>query len=170
MPIEVRPLTPTDAEALLDIRQRSLREEPLAFLSSPEDDLISSVEAARQSLDRAPEAVIFGAFAPELVGILGLFRAGHAKAAHKCFLWGMYLRPDACGQGTARRLLDAVIDHARGLDGVTMVGLSVSETAEPARRLYERAGFEVWGLEPQAMQVAGQYTREYHMGLSLTDG
>ena len=82
----------------------------------------------------------------------------------------MYLRPDARGQGTARRLLDAVIDHARGLDGVTMLGLTVSETAAPARRLYESAGFDIWGLEPQAMRIAGQTTREYHMGLSLPDG
>ena len=170
MPIEIRRLIPSDAEALLAIRQRSLREEPFAFLSSPEDDILSSVEATCQSLARAPDAVIFGAFVPELVGMVGLYRARQAKAAHKCFVWGMYLRPDARGQGTARRLLDAVIDHARSLDGVTMVGLTVSETAAPARRLYESAGFDIWGLEPQAIRIDGQTTREYHMGLSLPDG
>lgn len=164
----IRCLTPDDAEALLALRQRSLREAPWAFLSSPEDDVLSDLEAARDSLDRAPEAVTFGAFAPDLVGLLGLFRARQAKAAHRCALWGLYVDPAHRGLGCAGDLLRAAIDHARGLEGITAVGLSVSETAAAARGLYERAGFEAWGLEPQAMIVAGQSLREYHMILPLT--
>ncbi len=168
MPVEIRELAKGDAEDLLSLRRRALREEPFGFLSSPEDDVLSSLAAVRRSLGKAPDSITFGAAAPELVGMLGIYRAGHSKAAHKSHLWGMYVRPDFRRQGIGRRLLEAAIEHAHGLGGVTVVGLSVSETANAAKRLYESGGFRAWGTEPDALRVDGCSAREYHMALSLT--
>ena len=44
----------------------------------------------------------------------------------------------------------------------------VIETAADAKSLYERAGFHVWGTEPEALCYNGQRWREFHMVLPLT--
>jgi RimJ/RimL family protein N-acetyltransferase len=47
------------------------------------------------------------------------------------------------------------------------VHLSVSDATPAARRLYERAGFEVWGSEPDALRYEGESHLEHHMLLRL---
>jgi RimJ/RimL family protein N-acetyltransferase len=83
----------------------------------------------------------------------------------RAHLWGMYVAPDHRGRGLGLALLRATLDHARSLPGVTRVHLSVSSAAPRARRLYERAGFELWGTEPDALRDDGESVTDYHMAL-----
>ncbi|HIC79978.1 MAG TPA: GNAT family N-acetyltransferase [Kiloniellaceae bacterium] len=166
-PSDIRILTVADAAALLALRREALEQAPLAFLSSPEDDIASSVEAVAALLRGETGSAVFGAFTPYLAGMAGLYRERHAKAAHKAHLWGFYVRPAARRQGFGGRLLDVALEHARGLEGVTSVRLSVSAAAPKARVLYERAGFRVWGREPDALRHDGQTVAEDHMALDL---
>jgi ribosomal protein S18 acetylase RimI-like enzyme len=168
MPTEIRTLSAGDAEALFELRRQALVDAPMAFLASPEDDLAASVTSVRDLLGGGTGSLVFGACEPRLVGMVGLYRESHVKAAHKVHLWGMYVRPEARQQGLGHRLLDAALDRARKLDGVRSVHLSVSETAADAKRLYERAGFHLWGTEPDALCYDGRYLREFHMVLPLT--
>jgi RimJ/RimL family protein N-acetyltransferase len=161
----IRPLTEADAEALAGLRRVSLLDIPLAFASSPEDDFAASIDLVRAHLRRAPDQFVAGAFDPGLVGMAGLYRDRHAKASHKAHLWGMYVAPDHRGRGLGLALLRATLDHARSLPGVTRVHLSVSSAAPRARRLYERAGFELWGTEPDALRDDGESVTDYHMAL-----
>ena len=168
MSLPISLLQPEDAAALLALRRESLREEPLAFLASPEDDLASSEDAVRAMLARAPQAVVFGARAPELVGFVGLHCGSARKAAHKANLWGLYVTPAWRGRGLGMRLVQAAVAHARTLPGVSAVRLGVSESAPGARRLYERCGFVPWGTEPDAIRHDGRSLAECHMQLQLT--
>ena len=170
MALEIRILNPGDAGELFRLRRSALLDSPLAFLASPEDDLASSEAAVRELLDPQRKSVVLGAYNPELIGMLGLHRASQKKAAHKVNLWGMFVLPTCRGQGVAERLLDAAIRHARTLDGVRSVHLSVSESAVAARRLYEKTGFETWGVEPDAIRFEGRSDSERHMRLSLGGG
>ena len=166
-PSDIRILTEADAEPLFALRREALQQAPLAFLSSPEDDIASSVAAVAALLRAETGSAVFGAFAPALAGMAGLYRERHAKAGHKVHLWGFYVRSSARRQGLGRRLLDAALDHACGLEGVTSVRLSVSAAAPEARILYERAGFRVWGREPAALCYYGEMVAEDHMALDL---
>jgi RimJ/RimL family protein N-acetyltransferase len=163
----IRALCDHDAELYVALRQEALLHAPLAFAASATDDIASSAEAVREQLRRAPEAVIFGAFRPGLIGAVGIFRDRHLKAAHKVHLWGMYVAPRHRRQGVGAELLQAAVRHARALPGVTWVHLSVSSAAPAAQRLYERAGFRVWGSEPEALRYDGQAVIEHHMALHL---
>lgn len=167
MSIVIRQLTPSDAAALVALRRRALLDTPLAFLASPEDDLARSEDAVREQLQRGPDSVVFGAFDDDLVGMLGLFREPHVKAAHKAYAWGMFVAPERRRRGIGARLLAAVIEHARTLGGVEWVQLSVSESTPDARRVYERAGFEIWGVEPDALRHEGRSAGECHLTLRL---
>ena len=164
----IRALTETDLEAYVALRREALRDTPLAFAASPEDDFASSVEGLRAQIRKAPDWMLFGAFEERLAGSVGLIRDRHLKAAHKMGLWGMYVTPSARGRGIGRELLDAAIAHARSVAGVECIALGVTEAAGAARNLYERAGFEVWGTEPDALREGGRSVNEARMILRLT--
>lgn len=160
-------MNPSDAEKVFALRRRAVSEEPLAFLASPEDDAASSIDVVQRMLGNSPDTVVFGAVADELVGMLGFYREGRAKIAHKVQLWGMYVTPEYRGDDVGSRLLQTALSHARQLGGVATVNLTVAETAAAARRIYEKEGFTVWGLEPDAMRHNSDIVAEYHLQLVL---
>ncbi len=163
----IRELKRHDADAFFELRRESLLEDPLAFPSSPETDIASSREAAGELLTRAPECIVLGAFDDSLVGMVGLLRDRHRKCRHKTMVWGMYVSPSHRDRGVGAQLLDAALQRARAMPGVEWVHLTVSSAAPGARRLYERAGFELWGTEPEAIRHEGESVVDYYMALRL---
>jgi GNAT superfamily N-acetyltransferase len=167
MSLQVRILTPADAAALVAIRQAALLDSPGAFLASPEDDFASAESAVRELLERKPDSVVFGAFTPDLSGMLGFYRDASRKAAHKGHLWGMFVLPAQRRHALAARLLQAAIEYARGLPGVASLHLCVSAAVPGARGLYEKAGFRSWGIEPDAIRIGESSYSDHHMILTL---
>ena len=163
----IRLLTPDDAEEYAALRRESLLDSPLAFTASPEDDRASSVDDVREMLSRGSDSVILGALGEQLVGIVGMYRERHLKRAHKMYIWGMYVAPPHRGSGLALQLIEAAVAQARTVPGIACIDLSVNSTAPGAQRVYERAGFRVWGSEPDALRYDGQITVEHHMSLQL---
>jgi len=163
----VRLLTPEDAAQYVDLRARMLADAPLAFGASPGHDLMSSIEAVREQIARGDDSAIYGAFAPGLVAAIGVYREDRPKTRHRMHVWGAYVTPPYRGRDLGRRLLEAAVAHARGIPGVTVLHISVTDAAPAARHLYERAGFEVWGSEPDALRHEGRTVTEHHMLLHL---
>lgn len=169
--IEIRRLARDDGPAFHDLRQRALRDHPEAFLSAPDEDLVQSGEQAAERLagpQGAPDNGIVGAFLDgRLVGTVGFVRETRAKTRHKAFIWGVYVAPEARGQGLGRRMLDAAIAALRAVPGIEQVHLSVSTATQAARKLYASAGFIGWGMEPRAMAIGDRRIDEEHMVLML---
>jgi ribosomal protein S18 acetylase RimI-like enzyme len=99
--------------------------------------------------------------------MVGFSRDKPIKAAHRAHIWGVFVANEYRRMGIGASLLHATLEHARKLDGLTSVYLSVSEKAPNAKRLYESAGFVVWGFEPDCVRYDGQSVREYHLALNL---
>ena len=165
--VTIRLINDADAEAYAALRRESLLDAPLAFTSSPEDDAASSATGVREMLSHGVDAVIIGAFAPQLVGMVGMYRDRHLKRAHKMHVWGVYVTPSHRGSGLALAMMQAAIAHARSVPGIACLDLSVNSTAPAAQRMYERAGFRMWGCEPDALRYGGKITQERHMSLQL---
>lgn len=163
----IRALHEADLEAYVALRREALLDTPLAFAASPDDDFASSIDSLGGQLAKAPDWVIFGAFEERLVAACGLIRDRHVKAMHKMHLWGMYVTPSHRGRGIATQLLDAAIEHARAVSGVDWIFLGVTTAAPAARHLYERAGFEIWGTEPDALREGNTSVVEHRMALRL---
>ena len=146
---------------------RDSRATPLAFVAAPVDDVFSEEERVREEIGRRPESVIIGAFHSVLIGAVGLYRDRLLKSSHKTHLWGLYVTQTYRRQGVASELLDAVLRHAATLPEVSWVHLKVSAATPGAQRLYERAGFRVWGTEPAGARYNGQTVADFHMAFCL---
>ncbi len=164
--IAIRPLGLGDFEAWRDLRLRALRDHPDAFGSSYEDEAANGSAARRGRFEasaRGEGSAIFGAYSGEdLVGIAGVLRSDGRKDGHRATVWGMYVAPEARGRGAGGALVAASLDAARTW-GCGQVHLTVVAGNGSAERLYRRAGFEAYGVDPRALHVAGRYLDELLM-------
>ena len=152
--ITIRRLFPEDAAPFRNIRLDGLRRDPDAFSSTFEEENRRPLSFFE---DRLARSAVFGAFrGAELLGVAGFYVQPGLKHAHKGMLWGMYVRPEARGVGIGAKLVEAVVEHARC--HVELIELTVVSENLAARKLYERFGFEEYGLEKRA----AKYRRRYH--------
>jgi RimJ/RimL family protein N-acetyltransferase len=166
LPVQLRRLSPDDAELFREIRLEGLQRDPDAFSSTFE---IESAQPLSYFADRIGRSAIFGAFrGSELLGVVGYAVQPGPKHAHKGLLWGMYVRSAARQTGIARKLIEAAIEHARGR--VELLQLSVVSENEAARRLYASLGFEEYGVEKHGAKYRGQYHDDVLMAKKLVPG
>lgn len=168
--IAIRRLLPADASAFHALRLAGLQETPAAFGSSWEEERDLPLATLEGRLAERADTGVFGAFDGErLVGLVALGRESMRKLQHKGMIWGMYVAPEARGQGVGRALMDQALALARSVAALRQVNLCVNAANGPALRLYESLGFVAYGHERGAMCVDGVLHDEIHMALSLRD-
>jgi RimJ/RimL family protein N-acetyltransferase len=146
----IEPLHPSQWSAYRDARLRALADAPDAFGSTLEAERArrdgewrSRVEAGSNSRLDLPLVARQG---DRFVG-LAWGKVFPSDPSTAC-LFQMWVDPELRGQGIGAAMVRQVIDWASAL-GATRLVLGVTEGDTPARRLYERAGFQVEGdLEP----------------------
>jgi ribosomal protein S18 acetylase RimI-like enzyme len=155
--VTIRKLTEADAEAYSDLRLRSLREHPEAFGASPDShpDLATIRQRFRSTWDGRNTVPLGALLDGTLVGLCVLHRPDAPKARHKGTIFQMYVAPEARSAGVGRRLIEAAIDRARRW-GLSHLQLAATLDNEPAIGLYRRAGFEIWGVEPEGLRIDGR--------------
>jgi len=168
--LNIRRLHPENAACLVSLRREALERHPLSFGASVDDDRGLSLEFVRTVLADEHEQAVFGQFdGADLAAMVGVLRESQSKRRHKALIWGMYVAPKARLKGVGRALLTRAITHARAWSAVEQLHLSVTDTAIAAKRLYEAAGFRVWGREPRALQWEGRFVDEFHLVLDLAN-
>ncbi|WP_417309019.1 GNAT family N-acetyltransferase [Devosia sp.] len=166
MNLSVRRLGPADLDAYRAIRLEALLAAPMAFGSDHGREVALSDADWRHRLEHDH---VFGAFAAgRLVGTSTFFADVAEKMRHRGHLVAVYVRDDARGMGVGRALVDAVIAVARSQ--VLQLYLSVTVGNDAALRLYEAAGFEIYGTDPRALRIDGQFYDEHLMVLRLDEG
>lgn len=153
--MEIRTLTEDDAAEYQAVRLRSLQEHPEAFGASYEEEKGTPLERVADQLKGSPS---FGAFVEgNLIGIASLFRFPRAKSRHRAILGGMYVCPEARGQGAGTYLLNETIRCARDEIQLEDMILAVTVGNETARNLYIKAGFIPFGVDPRYIKINDQY-------------
>ena len=161
--IQIRQLTPADAEAFRELRLEGLRLNPEAFGSTYEFERDQPLEKYSGWL---ASSTIFGAYQnSHLIGTASFTQLSGLKDSHKGLLRAMYVRPAARRSGAGRQLVQAIIDHAS--QKVEQLQLAVVSTNQPALRLYQSLGFQQYGLEKNALKHNGLYSDEILMSLDL---
>ncbi|MBR1219298.1 GNAT family N-acetyltransferase [Bradyrhizobium sp. U87765 SZCCT0131] len=163
MPAVIRRLVAADAQDYRTIRLAALARDPDAFGS------VYDIEVARPLsafAERLASSTVFGAFLGErIVGMAGFKTESGPKDCHKAFVWGLYVRPSARGQGVAAALMAALIAEARL--SVEQLTLAVVEGNAAAIALYRRFGFAAYGVEPRALKTETGYRNEVLMARVL---
>ena len=160
MSYSIRRLTRDDAEAYRAIRLEALINHPESFAASPEAFAERSLDDLREQLD---QMAFFGAETDdgELAGIIAYFRDTGEREQHRGWLIQVYLKPSMRGTGCAEALIQAAVEHAR--TEVLQVHLGVGTHNAPAIRLYQKAGFAIYGTDPRALFVNGRFIDEHLM-------
>jgi GNAT superfamily N-acetyltransferase len=149
----LRQLRPADAAAYQAIRLDALARHPNAFRAHLDEEAGQNLAAFAVRLEAE---VIFGGFVDgALCGLAGLEIPQACNKRHKGVLFGVYVCPDRRRTGLGHALVGAVIGHARSC--VEQLHAAVVTTAQPARALYRKLGFEPYGLEPRALKVGQEY-------------
>jgi len=157
--LRIRRLEIADAALFRDFRLEALQQNPEAFGSTFARENAQPLAWFEARLGAAD---IFGAFVDgALTGMAGFSAQENSKQAHKGLLWTMYVRATARNSGLGRKLVAAVLDHARGR--VELVQLSVVSENESARKLYLAMGFVEYGYEKRALKHDGRYYDEVLM-------
>jgi RimJ/RimL family protein N-acetyltransferase len=150
----IRQLTRDDAAAYHAIRLEYLTLHPEAFGSSASEQAALHVNVSVERLITNP--TVGGFVNGDLAGVATLIPQPRLKERHKGTLAGMYIRASARGTGLADAVVPWILDEARALS-LEQVTLTVVASNERARRLYERWGFIVYGIEPRAFKIGEIY-------------
>ncbi|HEX4833823.1 MAG TPA: GNAT family N-acetyltransferase [Trebonia sp.] len=135
----MRAVTPGDWAVMRDVRLTALREAPFAFGSSyAREAQFTEAQWRARITDRAVTYLAY-ASAGEPAGLAGVY-----VEDREAELVSMWVRPSARGQQVGSALIDAAAGWARPR-GFGQLWLWVTESNEPARRLYERYGFACTG-------------------------
>ncbi len=162
--IQIRQLSPSDAESFRELRLEGLRLNPEAFGSTYDFERDQPLTRYTGWLTNS---TVFGAFHnSHLIGTASFTQLSGLKDSHKGLLRAMYVRPTHRRSGAGRQLVQAIIELAR--QKVEQLQLSVVSDNQPAIRLYHSLGFRQYGLEKNALKHNNQYSDEILMSLELT--
>src|SRR5689334_15302028 len=108
--MQLRLLTPTDAEAFRAIRLEAMRDSPAAFTADYDINLQRPLSHFVAQINNRNDNFIIGAFDVDtLVAIGGFFRSDGPKLRHKGNVWSMYVTPRMRGTGLGRKVLQEII-------------------------------------------------------------
>lgn len=159
-------LTAPYAQAYRALMLEAYTAYPDAFTSSTAERATLPLSWWEERLNPDPQAreVVLGVFQRgALAGVVGLAMETREKARHKATLFGMYVQPAHQRAGLGQLLVQAALEEARGRADVRQVLLTVTQGNARAQALYERCGFESFGVEPDAVMVGRTYVAKVHM-------
>ncbi len=168
--MKIRVLNESDAPLYQEVRLNALKINPEAFGSTYEREAEFSLESVAERLEPTKDKFILDAFNHNglVVGIVTFMRENGLKTCHKGNVFGVYVAPDGRGKGLGKSLMIELIRKAKNCEGLEQINLTVVSANSSAKKLYKSLGFEVYGLERNALKFKGQYFDEDLMVLDLT--
>ncbi|MEV1062525.1 GNAT family N-acetyltransferase [Streptomyces sp. NPDC050263] len=140
MDILIRPVRPTEHDALGDLTARAYLDDGLLDFGESDEyfrelrDVAKRAAAAEVLVAVEGDAVLGGVtFVPSGGPMADISRPGEIRM--------LAVGREARGRGAGEALVRACLDRARAAEGCTAVVLSTQRTMAAAHRIYERLGF-----------------------------
>ncbi|WP_291913466.1 GNAT family N-acetyltransferase [Limnohabitans sp.] len=165
----IAPLTAAHAMAYKALMLHAYEHAADSFTSTPQERALEPDSWWRGRIDDPSGLTwVWGAFAEaELVGTVSVEYAAKTKTRHKGLIVAMFVREHFRGQGLARKLMRAAVEHGMARQGLRVLQLEVTQGNTHAERLYQSLGFEPFGVEPMAVWTPDGYRSKVHMWLDL---
>ena len=98
-------------------------------------------------------------------GMANLYIQPYKKQAHTC-LFSIIVKEEMRGKGIGQQLLEQLMTLAKEKFKIEILHLEVYE-GNPAKRLYERAGFKEYGSQSRFIKENGKYMAKFFMQITL---
>lgn len=168
---KIRLLNKKDASIYRKLRLESLKESPLAFSESFENEStrdLQDFENDISTVENPHEKFILGAFSEsdELIGFVTFKRDQRTKARHKSMIHAMFTVPEYRNKGIGKLLMFETISMARKLKGLEQIHLWVLHSKTNASGFYKSLGFESQGtLVKRDLKIGDVYVDAEYMVL-----
>ncbi|MFX1253385.1 MAG: GNAT family N-acetyltransferase [Promethearchaeota archaeon] len=163
MNLEIRKIEENEWEFYKRIRLESLKEEPIAFGRSFEEETIFTEETWRA---RSRDVVLaFDDKKP--VGLMAFIISNRVRTQHIATIYSVYVNKAYRGNKIGKKLLNFVLEEIKKNKQVRKVNLSVNPELKPAVTLYKNAGFNPVGTLHKEALIDGKYYDQLFMELFL---
>jgi RimJ/RimL family protein N-acetyltransferase len=153
--ISIQLLGPQHSSAYRKARLDCLYHFPDKFGTTYEEEVIKPVLFMESMLkEENPNVFMFGGFEEEdCIALCGFIREGRTRTLHRGELVQMYVHPDYHGKGIAKQLVQHTMEEAFRIPGIEQISLSAVANNLAAIRLYEKMGFEHYGLAKNYFRI-----------------
>jgi RimJ/RimL family protein N-acetyltransferase len=171
MSIIIRKLQPHESALYREIRLACLKHAPDYFGSTYEEEALNPKFMFETFIENgSPDHVMFGAFdEKQLIGITGFNRMARQRAMHRGEIVQVYVDSNYRGQNIGENLIRRVLEYAFALEGIEQIQLSVIANNQTAVKLYEKIGFQTFGVQQRYFKVGDTYMDQQFMQLFKND-
>ncbi len=166
-PVKIISLRPEQWEEYKNLRLRSLKEEPYAYISTYENSSNEADEKWRIRLEEAQKGdrqwLTFARQGEELVGMVGAFRVLGEPTVE---IISAFVAKEARGHGVGKKLMEHLLDSIRKNKEIEKLHLEVNSTLPAAVNLYKSSGFVITGNVKRVLGDGEEY-EDYIMERSL---
>jgi ribosomal protein S18 acetylase RimI-like enzyme len=155
MAFTIRQITDDDFDGYKMLRLEALLNHPTAFFADYDTETALTRDRWLERIHQQTGTIFVAKNDSGLVGMMGILGNVAPKRRHTGDIWGVYVRPQARGQGIVEALLEACIAWGKER-GMSIVKLGVTSNNVAAVRCYLRCGLTVYGVEPAAIFWDGQ--------------
>jgi RimJ/RimL family protein N-acetyltransferase len=166
--VVIREANLAEAASFRELRLEALQNSPIAFSADYQKNFNQPAKYWEDLLSPHPDesTMFIGEYGGSLIAMTGVMRGNAPKTRHSAWVWGVYVTPQWRGLHIAEEIINSCIDWAKARN-VVLIKLGVAAVNQPAIHCYERCGFKIYGTEPRAVLVDGEYYDEYLMFKSL---
>ncbi|PWK17716.1 GNAT family N-acetyltransferase [Xanthomarina spongicola] len=170
MQIQFRKLQPKESNSYREIRLECLKNFPENFGSNYQDEKAKDVLFFQPHIEKQnTNNFIIGAFNNNnLVGISGFNRYESEKTKHRGRIIQVYVKLEYQGQHIGSNIIKATIEEAFKISGIEQIEINVLTNNVNAEKLYNKLGFEAYGVQENYIKIDNKYYDQKMMLLYKT--
>lgn len=173
MQTEIRPLYPSDTEAFRVLRLESLKNDPLSWLATYDEEKDLSNFGFQQKIQYATQQPIFGFYGyfedGKLLAYAQLSPSYWRKKKHIANLYDVNVSKVERRKGIGAKLIKFIIEKAKAVGYIENIYLFVNSENPGALSFYEKLGFEKIAVHPKAVkELNGTYQDEILYSLRIS--
>lgn len=168
--IVFKKLRPENSKEYRAIRLESLQQYPIHFASTYQDQKQKETLFFEGLIETShPECFVFGAFLNNtLIGICAFYKFNDERYQHRGEILQMYVQAKYQNHNIGFNLLKASVHKAFKTTSVEQIELEVITSIKAANQIYEKAGFQEYGLLEKFIKKDGLYYNKRSMVLFRT--